>query len=127
MWIFNRKGPSGFSYSSKSPMESTALVSLPLRRIVNVSSRLHRLAYSKGIQFDKINDPKSYNIIGGYSQSKLANILHANELTRRLKEDGVEITAYSLHPGKITTNNFCYMRVVDGLVSTLEKFIFKNA
>ncbi|XP_009802403.1 short-chain dehydrogenase TIC 32, chloroplastic-like isoform X2 [Nicotiana tabacum] len=108
-------------------MKETARTTKREGRIVNVSSRLHRLGYSKGIQFDKINDPKSYNIIGGYSQSKLANILHANELTRRLKEDGVEITANSLHPGEITTNIFRHMRVVDGLVSTLGKFIFKNA
>ncbi|KAG4939654.1 hypothetical protein GLYMA_16G181400v4 [Glycine max] len=39
-----------------------------------------------------------------YGQSKLANILHANELARLLKEDGIDITANSLHPGAIITN-----------------------
>ncbi|CAI0476204.1 unnamed protein product [Linum tenue] len=36
--------------------------------------------------------------------SKVANILHAKELARRLKEEGVNITANSLHPGEIATN-----------------------
>ncbi|KAE8710787.1 Short-chain dehydrogenase TIC 32 [Hibiscus syriacus] len=38
-------------------------------------------------------------------KSKLANILHTNELARRLKEEGVEITANSLHPGSIIMTN----------------------
>ncbi|KAI3920234.1 hypothetical protein MKX01_017891, partial [Papaver californicum] len=45
-----------------------------------------------------------YGSFGAYAQSKLANILHANELARRLKEDGVEITANSVHPGSIPTS-----------------------
>ncbi|MCD7469699.1 hypothetical protein HAX54_008864 [Datura stramonium] len=96
-------------------------------RIVNVSSVAYRIfTYREGILFDKINDPKSYGSFGAYGQSKLANILHACELARRLKEDGVEITANSLHPGVITTNMFRYLGVFDGLVSKFGKFIFKN-
>ncbi|XP_070053291.1 short-chain dehydrogenase TIC 32, chloroplastic-like isoform X2 [Nicotiana tomentosiformis] len=108
-------------------MKETARKTKREGRIVNVASEAHRFAYREGVRFDKINDRKSYNSFGAYGQSKLANILHANELTRRLKEDGVEITANSLHLGEITTNIFHHMRIVDGLVSTLEKFIFKNA
>ncbi|XP_060203678.1 short-chain dehydrogenase TIC 32, chloroplastic-like [Lycium barbarum] len=95
-------------------------------RIVNVSSEAHRFAYSEGIRFDKINDPKSYSSWGAYGQSKLANILHANELTRRVKEDGVDITANSLHPGTITTNLFRHMGVFNGLVGSLGKLLLKN-
>ncbi|GJX89043.1 short-chain dehydrogenase TIC 32, chloroplastic-like protein [Tanacetum coccineum] len=51
-------------------------------RIVNVSSEAHGITYNKGINFDKINDESSYSSIYAYGQSKLANILHANELTR---------------------------------------------
>ncbi|KAL2948884.1 hypothetical protein AAZX31_20G148200 [Glycine max] len=83
-------------------------------RIVNVSSEAHRFAYSEGICFDKINDESSYNNWRAYGQSKLANILHANELTRRLKEDGVDISANSLHPGTITTNLFRHNSAVNG-------------
>lgn len=45
-----------------------------------------------------------YGKVAAYGQSKLANVLHANELARRLKEEGVNITANSLHPGAIATN-----------------------
>ncbi|MCD7469700.1 Short-chain dehydrogenase TIC 32, chloroplastic [Datura stramonium] len=96
-------------------------------KIVNVSSEAYcTLAYREGIRFDKINDPKSYGSFGAYGQSKLANILHACELARRLKEEGVEITANSLHPGTITTNVFRHMGVFYGLVSKFGKFILKN-
>ncbi|KAJ0859687.1 putative very-long-chain 3-oxoacyl-CoA reductase [Helianthus annuus] len=54
--------------------------------------------------FDKLNDEKSYNSYYAYGQSKLANILHAKELTRRLKEEGANITINALHPGVIATN-----------------------
>ncbi|KAH9677724.1 nad(p)-binding rossmann-fold superfamily protein [Citrus sinensis] len=85
-------------------MKKTARKSGGEGRIINVSSEGHRLAYHEGIRFDKINDPSGYNGFRAYSQSKLANILHANELARRLKEDGVDITANSVHPGAIATN-----------------------
>ncbi|XP_061988052.1 short-chain dehydrogenase TIC 32, chloroplastic-like isoform X1 [Rosa rugosa] len=73
-------------------------------RIVNLSSMCHQYVYREGIRFDKINDESSYYKYLAYGQSKLANVLHANELTRRLKAEGVEIIANSLHPGSIQTN-----------------------
>ncbi|XP_052173599.1 short-chain dehydrogenase TIC 32 B, chloroplastic-like isoform X2 [Diospyros lotus] len=75
-------------------------------RILNVSSIAHRYTYKGGIRFDAINDQKSYCDKKAYGQSKLANILHANELSRRFQEqaDGVKITVNSLHPGVIMTN-----------------------
>ncbi|TLP69845.1 SDR family NAD(P)-dependent oxidoreductase, partial [Nesterenkonia sphaerica] len=57
-------------------------------RIVNLSSEAHMTPYRGGIRFDKINDKDFYNDKLAYGQSKLANILHANELARRLKEEG---------------------------------------
>ncbi|CAA3031270.1 Hypothetical predicted protein [Olea europaea subsp. europaea] len=95
-------------------------------RIVNVSSEAHRFAYNEGIRFDRLNDKEGYNAWAAYGQSKLANILHANELTRRLKEDGEEITANSLHPGTITTNLFRNLGVFEGVISTVGKFVLKN-
>ncbi len=43
--------------------------------------------------------PNSWGSFRAYSQSKLANILHAKKLARDLKDSG--ITVYSLHPGVI--------------------------
>lgn len=73
-------------------------------RVVNVASELHRYGYKEGIRFDQINDKTSYKPSGAYGQSKLCNILHCVELARRLKEEGANVTANSLHPGVIATN-----------------------
>ncbi|KAI4370281.1 hypothetical protein MLD38_018648 [Melastoma candidum] len=54
-------------------------------RIIILSSLGHRFTYSEGIRFAKINNESAYTAMGGYGQSKLANILHATELSRRLK------------------------------------------
>ncbi|XAR70282.1 Very-long-chain 3-oxoacyl-CoA reductase [Bertholletia excelsa] len=107
-------------------MKSTACESQKEGRIVNVSSEGHRYAYSEGIRFDKINDQSSYNSIYAYGQSKLANILHANELAKRLKEEGVEITANSLHPGAIATNLLRHHSFIDGIVNVVGKYFLKN-
>ncbi|KAI4351702.1 hypothetical protein L6164_006036 [Bauhinia variegata] len=107
-------------------MKKTARESKKEGRIVNVSSGAHRITYREGIRFDKINDESSYSSWPAYGQSKLANILHANELARRLKEDGVDITANSLHPGAILTNLFRYNNIINGIVNTLGKYVLKN-
>lgn len=70
-------------------------------KIINVSS----FTYMFGdIHFDDINLEKSYTPSEGYFQSKLANILFAKELARRLKKANIYgINVYSLHPGLIPT------------------------
>ncbi|KAM0856624.1 hypothetical protein ACQ4PT_049019 [Festuca glaucescens] len=108
-------------------MKKTSRESNVEGRIVNVSSEGHRVTYKEGIRFDKINDEAEYGTIGAYGQSKLANILHANELARRFKEEGVNITANSLHPGSIITNLLRYHSIIDVLSRTLGKLVLKNA
>lgn len=111
-------------------IKKTANKSKKEGRIVNLSSEAHKFAYPEGICFDKINDEKKYNKYQAYGQSKLANILHANELTRHLKEEGAEITANSLHPGVISTNLFRHVftppKFAEGFVSKLSSFLMKN-
>ncbi|XP_048421555.1 short-chain dehydrogenase TIC 32, chloroplastic-like isoform X2 [Pyrus x bretschneideri] len=107
-------------------MKKTARKSGKEGRIVNVSSEGHRYPYPEGIRFDKINDREGYSNFRAYCQSKLANILHANELARRLKEEGADITANSLHPGTIVTNLFRYNSAVNGFVKVLGRALFKN-
>ncbi|KAH9672208.1 NAD(P)-binding Rossmann-fold superfamily protein [Citrus sinensis] len=66
-------------------------------RIVNLSSIAHQYTYKGGIRFQKINDRAGYSDKKAYGQSKLANILHANELSRRFQ--GAATTCYvALHP-----------------------------
>ncbi|NWI69574.1 RDH14 dehydrogenase, partial [Todus mexicanus] len=68
-------------------------------RIVVVSSKLYK--YGE-INFEDLNSEISYNKSFCYSRSKLANILFARELARRL--EGTGVTVNSLHPGIVRTN-----------------------
>jgi NAD(P)-dependent dehydrogenase (short-subunit alcohol dehydrogenase family) len=98
-------------------MKNTAKTSGVEGRILNVSSVAHIYTYQEGIQFDSINDICSYSDKRAYGQSKLANILHANELSRQLQEEGVNITANSVHPGLILTNLFQHTALLMSKIS----------
>jgi dehydrogenase/reductase SDR family protein 13 len=70
-------------------------------RIVNVSSGAHYGA--TGIDFGAVREStKSLTGMSEYAVSKLANLLHAQELARRL--DGAGVTTYALHPGVIASD-----------------------
>ena len=70
-------------------------------RVVMVSSEAHRRAPKEGIQFDNLSGEKSYRPLSAYGQSKLANLLFAKALAKRLPKSGQ--TAHALHPGVIVT------------------------
>ncbi|XP_042497761.1 short-chain dehydrogenase TIC 32, chloroplastic-like [Macadamia integrifolia] len=108
-------------------MKSTARESKKEGRIVNVASESHRRSYPEGIRFDRINDQSGYGSWLAYGQSKLANVLHANELNRRLKEEGVNITANSIHPGVIATNILRHHGFLNGIFVSLGKYVLKSA
>jgi retinol dehydrogenase-12 len=70
-------------------------------RIVNVSSIGHYRA--RGIDYGAVQRrTQSVTGLPEYAVSKLGNVLHAQELARRLAGDG--ITTYSLHPGAIASD-----------------------
>ncbi|MGD8607280.1 MAG: SDR family oxidoreductase [Myxococcales bacterium] len=71
-------------------------------RVVMVASDAHKGAPAEGIQFDNLSGERGYRAWAAYGQSKLANILFANELAKRL--DGSGQTSNSVHPGVIHTN-----------------------
>ncbi|OIT31303.1 PREDICTED: short-chain dehydrogenase TIC 32, chloroplastic-like [Nicotiana attenuata] len=95
-------------------------------RIVNLSSVAHICPYWEGIQFHNINDKNSYQDKLAYGQSKLANILHANELSRRLQEEGVNITVNSVHPGLIMTNLMRHSALLMRILRVFTCFLWKN-
>ncbi|CAN4077384.1 unnamed protein product [Withania somnifera] len=107
-------------------MKNSAKKSKKEGRIVNVASAAHDFAYTQGILFEKINDKESYNKLRAYGQSKLANILHANELAKLLKEEGMNITANSVHPGPIATNIMRYNTILHGIVNWIGRYVLKN-
>ncbi|CAI0476193.1 unnamed protein product [Linum tenue] len=100
-------------------MKRTAHASNREGRIVILGSLAHIFTYKGGIRFERLNDESG---MSAYGQSKLANILHAKELARRLQEDGVNITVNSLHPGSIVTNLLRHHSVVNG--NFLTKFMY---
>jgi dehydrogenase/reductase SDR family protein 13 len=70
-------------------------------RIVNVASEAHYRA--PGIDFEAVRKPtQSLGGLREYAVSKLADVLHAQELARRL--DGAGVTTYALHPGVIASD-----------------------
>ncbi|XP_035843575.1 short-chain dehydrogenase TIC 32, chloroplastic-like isoform X1 [Helianthus annuus] len=110
-------------------MKNTAKICRREGRIVLVSSEVHRLTYKGGIigMFSLF----LYNSFYAYGQSKLANTLHAKELTRRLKEEGADITINALHPGITETSlsrhsNFM-SKSIYGLFKHLQKNISQGA
>jgi retinol dehydrogenase 12 len=74
-------------------------------RIVVVSSLAHIFGR---IKKNDLNNKNFYNRWLVYSSSKLANILFANELSRRLKGSGV--VCNSLHPGMVHSNLQRYVK-----------------
>lgn len=67
-------------------------------RIIFVSSDAHHAAY---IDFDNLQGERNYDCYEAYDMSKLADLLFAYELARRLQ--GTHIVVNSYHPGVIDT------------------------
>ncbi|XGW01083.1 hypothetical protein V3C99_013775 [Haemonchus contortus] len=80
-----------------------ALEKAPKARIVIVSSILH--LRSKALDLATIDDEKKFGYFEPYYRSKLASVMHARALTKRLRELGIHnVTVNSLHPGYVNTN-----------------------
>ncbi len=76
---------------------TTLLLEHVTDRVVTVSSGLHR---SGTIVLDDLNwERRSYSDTGAYGASKLANLLFALELQRRLTAAGSTVRSMAAHPG----------------------------
>jgi NAD(P)-dependent dehydrogenase (short-subunit alcohol dehydrogenase family) len=73
----------------------------PDARVVTVSSNNHKNAQ---MRFDDLQGERRYSRWGAYGQSKLANLLFAFELDRRLKAAGWKLISVAAHPGYSATN-----------------------
>jgi NAD(P)-dependent dehydrogenase (short-subunit alcohol dehydrogenase family) len=74
-------------------------------RIVNLTSDGHNYAPKEGIRFNDVNLEAEASM-RRYGQSKLANILHSNQLHLRYGPDSgteAEIWTAAVHPGHIDT------------------------
>jgi NAD(P)-dependent dehydrogenase (short-subunit alcohol dehydrogenase family) len=70
-------------------------------RVVTLSSPVHRMGR---ISFDNLNGDRRYFRWNAYGQSKLANLLFALELDRRLRASGSTVKSLAAHPGYAATN-----------------------
>ena len=75
----------------------------PDARIVNVSSEGHKFCF-RGLPVHDLNADTYYGAWYAYGVSKLANILFAKELQRRIDNAGLSMKAFSLHPGAVQTD-----------------------
>jgi hypothetical protein len=72
----------------------------PASRVVTLSSTA---SWMGRVQFDDLNSTKKYTRYAAYGQSKLANLLFARELQRRLSAAGLSIRSIAAHPGFVLT------------------------
>ncbi len=78
------------------------ILQTPNSRIVSLSSNAHKRGK---INFDDLQSEKEYSKIGAYSQSKLACLMYAFDLQRRLEDAGhTQTISVAAHPGVSMTN-----------------------
>jgi NAD(P)-dependent dehydrogenase (short-subunit alcohol dehydrogenase family) len=86
-------------------------------RVVILSSQAHRTGR---ISFDNLGGERHYFRWRAYGQSKLANLLFALELDRRLRAAGSSVKSLAAHPGYAATNlQFAAPPLVDRIVMTI--------
>lgn len=76
------------------------LLAAPGSRVVTVSSLTHRWA---AVDLDDLQSERRYRRDAVYSASKLANLLFAYELQRRLAAAGAATSSLAAHPGQSRT------------------------
>lgn len=98
------------------------LLIMPSSRVVTVSSRMHA---NGRIAWEDLMSEHSYDRWKAYSQSKLANLMFAFELSRKLEAKGASTKSVAMHPGQAKTrwadNN------LNGLMKFLAKFVGQSA
>lgn len=91
-------------------------------RVVTIASIAHKRAR---LNFDDLQSVKSYSPSGSYGQSKLANLMFAFELARRLRAAGppaMGVMSVAAHPGVAKTNLF-----LAGKFDPLERMVRRGA
>ncbi|KAG0298135.1 hypothetical protein BGZ98_000304 [Dissophora globulifera] len=88
-------------------------------RVVILSSIGHENPVPTGIDFDTLNDEFKSNSINRYGRSKLANVLFAKALARRVSKEQVYVNV--AHPGYVSTELIRHSKALGGVV--LDKVI----
>lgn len=93
-------------------------------RVVSLSSLAHKWG---GIRLDDPQFAKGYDKRLAYGQSKLACLMFAYELQRRLTKAGHSTLSVAAHPGVSATNLFQYLPKVVQVFNPLTSLIFNTA
>ncbi len=103
---------------------TTLLLAHITNRVVTVSSFLH----ARGrIHLDDLAfDRRPYKAVTAYEDSKLANMLFAFELQRRLDAAHSDVRSIAVHPGIARTNLISHVRGVNGALSKLSQRLFND-
>ena len=81
-----------------------ALVAAPAARVVTVSSLMHWLVREIKLRcLDPDAEQGRYRKWAAYSESKLANLVYAMELDRRVRAAGLPVESVAAHPGYSAT------------------------
>ncbi len=96
----------------------------PGARVVSLSSLAHRWS---GIRFDDLQFSKWYDKRLAYGQSKLACLMFAYELQRRLTNAGASTLSVAAHPGVSATNLFQHMPAIVGVLTPVTALVFNSA
>jgi NAD(P)-dependent dehydrogenase (short-subunit alcohol dehydrogenase family) len=84
-------------------LQQAATQSSEAPRIVTIASIAHKRG---GMNFDDLQYRQNYGPMKSYQQSKLANLMLALEMDRRLRAEGSTILSVAAHPGVANTNLF---------------------
>jgi NAD(P)-dependent dehydrogenase (short-subunit alcohol dehydrogenase family) len=94
-------------------------------RVVTLSSTAHRTGR---IAFDNLGGERHYFRWRAYGQSKLANLLFALELERRLRAAGSSVKSMAAHPGYASTNlQFAAPPLVDRMVMKVGNLVIAQS
>lgn len=97
----SQMGVNYFSHFLLTGLLMTELNAADAARIVSLSSIAHKPGK---INFDNLNSEQKYSKMKAYSQSKLACLMFAYELDRKLKKSGSKVMSVAAHPGASPTN-----------------------
>ena len=90
-------------------------------RVVTLSSNAHKMGK---INFEDLQCERGYSRWSAYGQSKLADLMFALELDRRLRAAGSQIKSVAAHPGYAATNlQTAAAPAVDRLVMQLTNLV----
>lgn len=91
--------------------------------VVVVASRSHYRTYPEGVALNvtTLNDPSRFSFSLAYGQSKLANVLFAQEAAAQFKAANIPVFVNSCHPGFVSTE------IGNHAVDKLSAFIAERA